>query len=200
MMDEEPQFPYFKPLDVESKKETVSSKTGTTQRSVDSVDYDQYRYRPENELSFIDYDRDRIKMEDPRPSAMGQIRISAMMTSESVPDLETLTQSPPHKPTRRGSVASSIALSTTTRMTEDEDEVTDPGSTTVFTANITHEIQSIINEVDEDEDGFLDREQFVDFLSEWNLHQKYAENELDVIFKELVESGHRMDGDDDEEE
>merc|ERR1711879_586180 len=77
----------------------------------------------------------------------------------------------------------------------EDDEVTDPGSTAVFTANITHEIQSIINEV-EDEDGYLDREQFVDFLSEWNLHQKYAENEIDIIFKELIQSGHEQDGDD----
>ena len=48
---------------------------------------------------------------------------------------------------------------------------------------------------DNDEDGYLDREQFVDFLSEWALHQKYTDSDIDIIFKQLVESGHGDGGD-----
>lgn len=194
IMDEEPQFPYFKPLEMESKEDNASS---TRHRAVDSIhsnhsmDYDQFRYRPENELSFIDYERDRIKREEASSTAIDSIRISAMLSSESVPN------SLPHsvsKHSRRGTTSSSM-MSISTRKGDDELIGPCSGSTTAFTANITVEIQSILNEVDDDEDGLLDREQFVDFLSEWTLHQKYTDNDIDIIFKALIEPN---DGDSEE--
>ena len=67
----------------------------------------------------------------------------------------------------------------------------------VFTRNVIAEIQQIIDDVDSDEDDYIDREQFVDFLSEWGLDKKFTENELDELFKRLIDEN---DDDDEEEE
>merc|ERR1712032_1581999 len=72
------------------------------------------------------------------------------------------------------------------------------GSGSAFSGNITHEIQGILDEVDHDEDGYIDREQLVDFLSEWGLHEKYTDSDIDVIFKMLIVDNEEDDGDDDE--
>merc|ERR550525_1240845 len=50
------------------------------------------------------------------------------------------------------------------------------------------DIQQIIDAVDSDEDDMIDREQFIDFLSEWGLEAKFSDNELDQVFRRLIES------------
>jgi len=85
------------------------------------------------------------------------------------------------KPARRGSVSSSKGMASANGQT--------PGSTP-FGGGVLREIEGILDEVDLDEDGFLDRHQFVDFLSEWTLHQKYSDGDIDAIFEQLVDGDH----------
>merc|ERR1712154_720286 len=53
--------------------------------------------------------------------------------------------------------------------------------------NIINEIQQIINVCDSDENGLIDKEEFIDFLSEWGIDEKLNENDLNLIYNQLID-------------
>jgi len=82
-------------------------------------------------------------------------------------------------------------------MLDIDDEKLDIGAAMDHELNMITEAQQILDGCDSDEDGLIDKTQFVDFLSEWRLDERLTPNEIDLVFSQLI---HRHDDDEDSEE